>query len=72
MPTWSDVQGFVRGHYRLQRDEPGYFVLGWQLSEEPDDKAAGGAALVAPPAIQTLHCQHLSAPAGEAGPAALL
>ena len=29
MPTWGEIQEYVRGKYKLDKDEPGWFSLVW-------------------------------------------
>ncbi len=82
MSTWSEVQSFVRKRYLLQQDEPGSFVMSFQLpslSASPGAEGASAAGSVALPllddasqaaAIQTLHGQHLVG--GEGKPSWLL
>lgn len=39
MPTWDEVQGYLRAKYRLSRDEPGWLGMEWQVDlDGPDGK----------------------------------
>ena len=40
MPSWTEVQGYLRSRYRLQTDEAQHFVIGFSLE--------GGSGLTGP------------------------
>ena len=40
MPSWTEVQGYLRSRYRLQTDEAQHFVIGFALE--------GGGGLTGP------------------------